>query len=229
MISLAALAAATALQVPPPPAPPAPPSPPRIERDVRIIGGPGGAELDADGDGFITRDEFTAPMAEHFARLDSDGDGRVSVEELRTGRGGPGGPGRVMMFRHGGPDGVGALELPEGVELGEGEEIAPGVRRFEWTSQDGGERRVVVIRGEGGPGAPPPHPPHPPHPPMPPLPPGGDAAQLDTDGDGRVSRAEFVAPLAEAFARADTDNSGYLEEGERANRRVHIIRREETR
>lgn len=214
MISLAALAAAAAVQVPPPPGPP----PRQVQREIIMVGGPErSGELDANGDGQITRDEFLAPLAEHFARLDADGDGRVSVEELRAPPG-PGGSERTMTFHHGGPT------PPEG--MGEGEEIAPGVRRFEWTSPDGGERRVVMIRAEGGPGAPPPPPPHPP---MPPLPPGGDAAQLDADGDGRVSQAEFIAPLAEAFARADADNSGYLEEGERAARRIHIVRREETR
>ena len=51
----------------------------------------------------------------------------------------------------------------------------------------------------------------------------GDGA-MDTDDDGRVSEAEFLARMGEAFRRLDTDASGYLEDGEHGPQR--IIRRE---
>lgn len=104
----------------------------RSEVRVVTIGGPDGpGRLDADGDGFVTREEFVAPLSNAFDRIDADHDGRLSTEELRAhhgeggahdraaalhmGRGGPGmmmfdgpggghGPGDVMMF-HGGPGG----------------------------------------------------------------------------------------------------------------------------
>jgi hypothetical protein len=43
--------------------------------------------------------------------------------------------------------------------------------------------------------------------------PGGDN-DLDSDNDGKVSEAEFSAPLREAFARMDADGSGFIEAGE---------------
>ena len=44
--------------------------------------------------------------------------------------------------------------------------------------------------------------------------PGGEQ-DLDVDDDGRISEAEFSAPLREAFARMDADRSGFIEAGER--------------
>ena len=46
--------------------------------------------------------------------------------------------------------------------------------------------------------------------------PGGDN-DLDTDNDGKISEAEFGAPLREAFARMDADRSGFIEAGERGS------------
>jgi hypothetical protein len=55
-----------------------------------------------------------------------------------------------------------------------------------------GERRVEVRRF-GGPG-------------------GHDS--MDTDNDGKVSEAEFLAPMREAFRGMDADGDGSLAEGE---------------
>lgn len=38
----------------------------------------------------------------------------------------------------------------------------------------------------------------------------GDLAALDTDGDGKVSQAEFDAFLDQAFAKLDANGDGYL-------------------
>ncbi|MBF0664734.1 MAG: hypothetical protein IR159_04185 [Brevundimonas sp.] len=77
------------------------PAPPDAHARVMVIGPQG--SLDADGDGQVTREEFTAPMTAHFARLDRDGDGRLSAGELSGARGGDGG----AVFFHGAPDGEG--------------------------------------------------------------------------------------------------------------------------
>lgn len=185
--------------------PPAPPAPPEVRTRVMVMGGPDGhASLDRDGDGQVSREEFAAPMNDHFARMDADGDGRLSTEELAAVHG-PGGEGNVMFFR-GGPEGE------------------PGVHRFEMRRPggEGGDReeREIVIRGPAGHGMPmmmhgPGH-----------EGPGesrieirtmggpGDHADMDSDGDGRISEAEFTNPLREAFARMDADHSGFIEEGE---------------
>ena len=42
--------------------------------------------LDANGDGVITREEFAAPALERFARADANGDGTVTKEERQADR-----------------------------------------------------------------------------------------------------------------------------------------------
>lgn len=93
----------------------------RTEVRVVTMAGPGEhgpGRLDADSDGVVTRDEFSAPMATAFDRMDADHDGRLTTEELAVshGPGGPdggsmmmhggeGGDAEVFMFRRGGPEG----------------------------------------------------------------------------------------------------------------------------
>lgn len=187
--------------------PPAPPTPP--ERHVRamVVGPHGPGSLDKDGDGQVSREEFAAPMNDHFARMDKDGDGRLSTEELSSGHGEDGD--RNVMILRGGPEG------------------APGVHRFEMRQPHGGEggargeHEIIIRRPEGPDG------------PVRMIRPGhhdgegetrfeirhmggpGGHADMDKDGDGKVSEAEFTGPLRDAFARMDADRSGFIEEGER--------------
>ncbi len=46
--------------------------------------GVGFADLDADGDGMLTEDEFAAARSAWFARHDADGDGMLSQDELNA-------------------------------------------------------------------------------------------------------------------------------------------------
>ena len=207
----------------------APPAPPETEtrHEVRIVtsGGPGShgghPDMDKNDDGFVSREEFTAPQAAAFDMLDANSDGRISTEEFASGRaaahvilggsGGAGGPmrfhmsgpgasggrgpmgeGNVMMFRRGGPDGAMAHVAPVGAPMG-----------------PMGAGRNVQIHTIGGPGH-------------------DGPGDLDKDGDGKVSEAEFLAPLREAFQRMDADRSGSLEAGEHGpggNSNVVIMRR----
>ncbi len=215
MLTLIALSAALMQQTP------APPAPPEIHTRVMVMGAAGPGGLDKDGDGQITRDEFTAPMTDHFARMDANGDGRLSTEEMTAGHGamagGGGHPGMMMSGPggHGGP-GVRHSEMRRphpggeaGVHAGHGE---PGA---------GGERQIVIHGGPGGPdghammaGA------HGEGSPGERIEirrmggPGGEH-DMDADNDGRISEAEFSAPLRDAFARMDADHSGFIEAGER--------------
>jgi Ca2+-binding EF-hand superfamily protein len=43
---------------------------------------PSFADLDADGDGVVSSEEFVAPAVERFAELDADGNGTVSSDEF---------------------------------------------------------------------------------------------------------------------------------------------------
>lgn len=202
MLTLFAVSALLSMQEPP--SPPAPPAPPEGARRVFVLGGDGHGALDKDGDGQVSREEFAAPMNDHFARIDKDGDGRLSTEELSAGHDGPDGVRRFELRRpHDGDREEHAMVFlgRDGPGSGGGREVVirsigeDGPRILHLPSGEGGhgETRVEVRRpgGEGG------------------------AHDLDKDGDGKVSEAEFTAPLRDAFARMDADRSGYVEADER--------------
>ena len=192
---------------------------PRVETrsEIRIVnaGGEGHGRLDADGDGVVTRQEFSAPMGNAFDRLDANDDGRLSTEELAAGHG-EGGPGHRMMMMGGpgGPGGPGVhIITREGGPGAHGAHGAPG--------GPGGDVRVFSFRHGGPEGGPEGGPPH--------AGPGGSSShqvfvhrfggpdgpgEMDKDGDGKVSPEEFLAPLREAFGHMDADNNGFLGEGE---------------
>lgn len=260
MISMTVLAMAMLLPQDPPPAPPAPPAPSEIRTRVMVMGGPGGAGMDTNGDGEITRDEFAAPMNAHFAQMDTNGDGRLSSDEMQARHGDEAGA-HAMHMRHGAPGAMTWTRSGEGrTVVMDGREIeiettagTPGgtERRVEWTSEDGTQRQVVVIRGDG----PMPDMPMPPPPPAGPRGPDGHGAPhmmmmgsmggpggngghmmrmenqtRDSDGDGKVSLAEFTAPLAEVFTRLDTNHDGFLDDSERNHgRRVVVVAQSEFR
>ena len=231
------LAAALTLAVQDPPPPPAPPAPPERVM-IRMHGGPG---LDKDGDGFVSRDEFAAPMTDHFAQIDKNGDGRLSTEEMAAN-----GPGEHdVLIRHGGP----MVWTGGPIVTGDGERRhvyvmggPEGGETATWTSADGREVRVETRIMRGAPGAPPPppHPPHPPHAPGAPAAPGAHVfvhtvggpdgvvhgpGDLDADGDGRVTEQEFLAPMREGFRKMDADGSGALDESERGSSDVRVFTR----
>ena len=43
---------------------------------------PSFADLDADGNGVVSQEEFVAPAMDHFTKLDTDGDGTLSSAEF---------------------------------------------------------------------------------------------------------------------------------------------------
>jgi hypothetical protein len=217
MLTLIALSAALMQD---PPAPPPPPAPPEFHTRFMMMGdGPG--DLDTDGDGQVSREEFAAPMNDHFARMDKDGDGRLSAEEQSAGHG----PGAHVFMRGQGGEGgpVRHFELRRDGVPGEHGETDVRTMVFSGPAEDGADGvREIVIRGPGGEGSPR----------IIHLPRGADGPGehnvmvrrfggpdgergMDADNDGRISEAEFTGPLREAFARMDADRSGFIEEGER--------------
>ncbi|HVL40964.1 MAG TPA: EF-hand domain-containing protein [Brevundimonas sp.] len=212
MLTLIAL---SALLMQDPPAPPAPPAPPEVHTRFMLMGdGPGG--LDKDGDGQISREEFAAPMTDHFARMDKDGNGRLSTEELSAGHG----EGDHVFIRRPGGEGPHRFELRRGGAPGQNAETE--VRTMVFSGRGEGGQHEIVIRGDGAEGGPR----------IIHLPRGAGGPgehdvivrqfggpdgehKMDADNDGRISEAEFTGPLREAFARMDADRSGFIEEGER--------------
>lgn len=185
MLTLLAVSAILSMQELP--VPPAPPGPPAGARRVFLFGGDGHGALDKDGDGQVSREEFAAPINDHFARMDENADGRLSTGEFSAGHG-AGGPEGGRRFE---------MRLPRGGHGGEHAMVLMG------GDGPGGHGREIVIHGPGGGGGPR-------------LLHGeGGRHGLDKDGDGKVSEAEFTAPLREAFVRMDADRSGFVEAGER--------------
>lgn len=121
------------------------PAPPE---ERRVFISEGGPTRDADGDGFVSREEFTSPLAEAFARLDKDGDGRLSQEEREAARGEMRlrRPGRPMALRHA-PPGHGDVETHAFIVERNGEgpaRITINGRPVE------GEEKIEIVTTDGG-------------------------------------------------------------------------------
>lgn len=153
--------------------------------------------MDKDGDGFISREEFIAPQTRAFEFLDKDRDGKVSTAEFAEGR-----PAALAVLANGGPlrvAGVGPNGDPMAVLSGEGGRMM-FVRRGSMVASGAGpviDGNISVHR----------------------IPGSGSASSvgLDKNGDGKISKDEFDAPVREAFERMDTDHSGSIDPGESAS------------
>lgn len=195
--------------------PPALPPPPALELRGQFIFTSSSAEgpgnIDADGDGQVTRDEFAAPLNLAFSEMDKDGDGRLSRAELAADGGQ--GAGRIAVHRPGRPPEAGRDGDPRSGPEGRPPMVfvradgpggdGPRVFHLGGSGPNGPGGRMVVRRPEG---------------------PGHGPDALDKDGDGKVSEAEFTAPLREAFADIDADHSGFIEAGEHGDgERVRVF------
>ena len=152
------------------------------------------SRIDANGDKFVSRAEAQAEVERVFAELDSNHDGKLDAADH--------GPhGSHFMHRVEVHDGD-HEERNEDVSIEHGD--APGA---------GGENRQVIIRrdvrGDDDHGPRPPHRPHPPHPPMFMMI-IAHSEEADRNGDGALSKEEFVAQHLRFFDAADANGDGKI-------------------
>jgi Ca2+-binding EF-hand superfamily protein len=181
-------------------APQEPPAPREENRFIILNHGDGSGPMDKDGDGQVSREEFTAPVTNAFNSLDGDGNGRLSPDEMKAGRpdGGP------FVIHREGPGALPDIRVFEGRPGGPGEHDVFTIRK----PGAEGENHIVVRTLRDGP----------PHE-------GGtiqfrrmeDGRAMDRNNDGRVTRDEFIAPLADVFGDLDTNGDGVLDESERGH------------
>ncbi|MCI4590612.1 hypothetical protein MOK15_10955 [Sphingobium sp. BYY-5] len=147
-------------------------------------GGPAGPwAADADHDGRITREEMTAYMERRFALMDQDGDGLVPVQAMQ----------RMLGHERAQASADGAAHERRGPDRGRGgrggaDGPAPGGR------PSGGRPPAGDHADAGGP-----------------PPPGrGMPYPEDSNDDGQIDRAEFLAPALAMFDDQDRNGDGVL-------------------
>jgi hypothetical protein len=178
-----------------PPRAPAPPQPPRLERMIET--------LDANKDGFLSREEARAAAERSFDHMDADKDGRLEPGD-RAAR-------REIRIERREIHRDGKVEVTE--EVTEGPGVAPPAPGGDVIIEkhvrkgDGHHGRRGDHRGghrEGG------H--HAPHamPMGPPMMIFAHSGEADTNNDGAISKAEHVAQQLRFFDASDVNGDGKI-------------------
>jgi Ca2+-binding EF-hand superfamily protein len=165
------------------------------------------AAMDKNGDGFVSKDEMQAARAEmrskyeerrgdpaeRFARMDANGDGKVTLDEMKQAA-------EARMAEKGRDGGLSDRQA-ERIEAhfkradanGDGAvtlEEMQAARKMHGGKDDAAHGGKSEDRH------------------------GDRFARLDTDGDGKISRAEFLAGADRMFERLDRNGDGKIERGE---------------
>lgn len=165
------------------------------------------AAMDKDGDGYVTKEEMAAAHAgmrsrfearrgdpaERFAAMDADGDGKVTLDEMKQAA-------EKRMAEHGREGGLSerhAERMAKFFEKADANndgvltlEEMQAVRKMH--DDKAGPKRDGKKDGKRG----------------------DHFSRLDTDGDGKISKAEFLAGADRMFERLDRNNDGKIERGE---------------
>jgi Ca2+-binding EF-hand superfamily protein len=157
--------------------------------------------LDKANNGYITQDEFIAAAKQRFAKLDKNGDGKLTPDEMNRSRGerasSPSGKHGQFAERRfeldANHDGVVTLN----------EYVAAAVTKYK-ELDSAGNGRVTADEIANSPKA-------------------HERAErvaervakrLDTNGNGVITKDEFLAAAKQRFAKLDKDSDGYLEANE---------------
>jgi uncharacterized protein (DUF2249 family) len=168
-------------------------------------GGPGGhmAKIDTNGDGAIDRSEAAAHprMAEQFDKLDANKDGRITADErpqrgMRDGKGGPGG--HMAKIDTNGDGAIDRSEAAAHPRMAEQFDKLDANKDGRITADERPQHGMRDGKGGGmrdGKGGR-----------------GGQMLQLDTDKDGRFSRAELAGRerMLQNFSAIDANKDGFL-------------------
>jgi Ca2+-binding EF-hand superfamily protein len=160
------------------------------------------ARLDKTGDGYITKEEFLAAATKRFARLDKDSNGKLTLDELSAGRLGhaPRPGSQRAQFAQQRFDKLDANH--DGV-VTQDEYLAAATAMYrQFDVQDNGKvtAREIAASPQAQERV-------------------ARATQrmikrLDTNGDGVVSQAEYLAAAQKRFARLDKNGDGFIDADE---------------
>jgi Ca2+-binding EF-hand superfamily protein len=166
------------------------------------------ARLDKAGNGYITRDEFLAAANKRFTRLDKDGNGKLTLDELAAGRGHgrrAAMAGKRAEFAQKRFD---KLDTNHDGVVTKEEYLAAATAMYgEFDAQHNGkvtareiaaspraQERVARVTQR-------------------------IVKHLDTNGDGVVSQAEYLAAAQKRFTRLDKNGDGFIDSDELPARR----------
>jgi len=151
--------------------------------------------LDTTGKGFATQDDFVAAAKTRFAKLDRNGDGKLTPDELSTRQDKPAAPKHAQLAERrfdeldGNHDGIITLN----------EYVAAAVAKFK-KMDVAGTGRVTADAIANSPQA---------HERAEHVA-ARVAKRLDANGDGVVSRDEFLAAARQRFAKMDANGDGFI-------------------
>ena len=152
--------------------------------------------LDTAGKGFVTADEFVAAAKTRFAKLDRNGDGKLTPDELSTPRRNKPATQKSEQFaqRH-----FDKLDGNHDGGVTQNEYVAAAVAKFK-EMDVGGKGRVTAAEIANSPQA---------HERAEHVA-ARIAKRVDANGDGTVSRDEFLAAARQRFAKMDANADGFI-------------------